>query len=116
MTRPRFRITLRTLLVMVTLAGCWLGWQVHILRNRSRIAQKIEGRGGRIWWDSRPSRIQGGHAWVSRDGFNEPPGKLFRVLIGDRDPNWIDLPKDYDDADRVEARSAFPSVTIMLER
>ena len=29
MSRPRFRFSLRTLLVVVTIVACWLGWEGH---------------------------------------------------------------------------------------
>ncbi len=34
MIRPRFRFSLRTLLVVVTLVGCWLGYQLNWIRQR----------------------------------------------------------------------------------
>jgi hypothetical protein len=35
--RRRFRFGLRTLLIVVTLCGCWLGWQTHRIRQRREL-------------------------------------------------------------------------------
>lgn len=36
-----FRFSLRTLLVLMTLVGCWLGWQTGIVRERRALREKL---------------------------------------------------------------------------
>ncbi len=47
MDRPRFRFGLRTMLFAVlTLVGCWLGWQASIVRERRLVLSRIAHCGG----------------------------------------------------------------------
>jgi hypothetical protein len=39
---------LRTLFVVVTLFGCWLGWNLHRVREREQVQHDIGWRGARI--------------------------------------------------------------------
>jgi len=43
--RRRFRFTLRTLFVVVTMFACWLGWQGHIVRARKDVIAYLNRKG-----------------------------------------------------------------------
>jgi hypothetical protein len=51
--RRWFRFSLRTLLILMTVLGVWLGFTVHRVRLQSRAVQAIEAAGGQIAYDSR---------------------------------------------------------------
>jgi hypothetical protein len=44
--RRWFSFSLRTLLILITLVACWLGWEVHVVRGRKRLLQEMELRPG----------------------------------------------------------------------
>ena len=44
--RRWFRFSLRTLLVLITLIACWLGWESHVVRSRKQLRQDMELRPG----------------------------------------------------------------------
>jgi hypothetical protein len=51
MTAPKrrwFRYSLRTLFVVVTVFGIWLGWNLHEVNERSRMAGWIAAEGGSV--------------------------------------------------------------------
>lgn len=47
----RFRFSLRTLLVLLTLASLWLGWHVHESRQQQEAVRAIRNHGGWIRYD-----------------------------------------------------------------
>ena len=52
MTAPRrrwSRFSLRTMLVVVTLVGGWLGWERHVVNGRAGVRQDIENAGGTFY-------------------------------------------------------------------
>ena len=56
------RFSLRTLLVVVTALGCWLGWQANLVHQRSAARRRIEARGGRfsdVWHSPAQSKATG---------------------------------------------------------
>jgi Leucine-rich repeat (LRR) protein len=58
--RPRLSLSLRALMVIVLLLGCWLGWFVRSAQiQRAAVAAIIQG-GGRVWydWELPRSRVQ----------------------------------------------------------
>jgi hypothetical protein len=46
--KPRrwFRFSLRTLLILITLVACWLGWESNVVRGRKQLMQEMELRPG----------------------------------------------------------------------
>jgi hypothetical protein len=44
--RRRWSFSLRTLFVAVTIVGCWLGWELYVVRQRRATRKEIESRGG----------------------------------------------------------------------
>ena len=44
--RRWFRFSLRTLLVLVTLVACWLGWEASVVRGRKQLMKEMELRPG----------------------------------------------------------------------
>ena len=52
-TRPRrrwfrFAFSLRTLFVVVTIVGVWLGWELKIIRQRAAVRLSIESQDGHL--------------------------------------------------------------------
>jgi len=46
--RRWFRFSLRTLFVLLTAFGIWLGWQVHIVSTRKQFISNITDSGGKL--------------------------------------------------------------------
>ena len=73
----RFRFSLRTLFVVVTLVGCWLGYQLNWIRQRHDMLPRF-GHAQRSWNSSDPPTTAmmaelAGHVW----SFDE----LFEVVL-----------------------------------
>jgi hypothetical protein len=49
--RRWFRISVRALLLLVLLIGCWLGWMVRAARIQHEAVEAIQEAGGRIMYD-----------------------------------------------------------------
>ena len=77
-----FRFSLRTMLVVVSLLGCWLGWERHIVSRRAGERRAIEKAGGTFYtgefvpgpFPRRPKPV----SWIRR-------------LLGDESVGLIDL-------------------------
>ena len=53
MIQPRFRFSLRALLIALALVSLWLGWNASIVRYRSRLLRQLEAQDAtvRLWTD-----------------------------------------------------------------
>jgi hypothetical protein len=99
MTAPRRRWTfgLRTLFVVVTVLGCWLGWQVDLVQERRSLLPWIEDNA--TGWSHPHLVVMPRVSWI-------------RSLLGDQ--YFIDaitFPADVDEAKLREGRRAFPEGT-----
>ena len=95
MPRPRF--ALRTLLIVVTVFCCWLGWEVYGVQSRSQLRQslitQIEKRGGEV-------HVFDDGSWRSR-------------YLGDRVILSVHFPRGFADTSYdllVKTKAAYPLV------
>jgi hypothetical protein len=104
--RPRgFRFNLRILFAAITIVGVWLGWQVHVVRERREIRSDIMKRGGLV-----------GEA-TSEAGVTKPIVPIWRRLFGDEPVTSINLdPHAFTEEDRQKIIGLFPEATITGHR
>jgi hypothetical protein len=91
--RRWFRFSLRTLFVLVTVLCVWLGWQVHLVKQRRAFLHWVDARGG---WALLPTQ---------QDSSMIPP---WRRWLGDVAIDGIAFPSDVDQETYVYARRVFP--------
>jgi internalin A len=62
-----FRISLRWLIALILLIGCWLGWTVNEARAQREAVAAIRDAGGGVWydwqWDDGKTRYDGSPIW-----------------------------------------------------
>jgi hypothetical protein len=87
--RRWFTFSLRTLFVLVTVLACWLGWNVHIVRQRqahlAEIAAEREAR-DKIWFEKLAGyggSVSEDHKTVQRGPATPAKLPLIRRLLGD---------------------------------
>jgi hypothetical protein len=56
-SRRSFRFSLRTLFVAVTVFACWLGWNLHEMRERDAMLELMVSRNARFDSDAELDRI-----------------------------------------------------------
>ena len=107
-SKRRWSFSLRTLFVVVTVFGCWLGWQVKTVRDRSNARYEIEARGAKIAAGS----VLGGSARVGRAG--DPLAKLpwIRRALGDEPVGLILFPGELSPSD-LEKADYFPEACVL---
>ena len=107
-SKRRWSFSLRTLFVVVTVFGCWLGWQVKTVRDRSNARYEIEARGAKIAAGS----VLGGSARVVRAG--DPLAKLpwIRRALGDEPAGLILFPGELSPSD-LEKADYFPEACVL---
>jgi hypothetical protein len=95
MTAPRRRwsFTLRTLFVVVTMFGCWLGWQAKTVHDRLAVKRQLEAAGGYAW----PNDDESQRSWPR-----------WRRFLGDQRMFGMELPPKYDPKLKAELESLFP--------
>jgi hypothetical protein len=103
MTAPRrrwFRFSLRTLFVVVTAFGIWLGWQLHVVRERAAIRAWAEKREIGFSSEEWPGMFVPGRkpAWVGVIPW-------YRRLLGDQGYVLIEMPYGYSAADKAAIQS-----------
>ena len=101
--RRRFQLSfsLRTLLIVFTLLTCWLGWNIHRVRQREQAIQYITSLGGQVFY-----------------GPPEKPWKRVPMawqLLGAKPVEHIfGRGAYYDDGDQEQLRVLFPEAQIQL--
>ena len=96
----RFRYSLRTLFILLTIVAAWLGWQVHIVQVRKTWLVHIDSHNGN---------------WSAWDYDNlAPPFELpwYRRLLGDQLIGKIMLYEDCTEEDAAKIRKEFPESEI----
>jgi hypothetical protein len=102
--RRWYQFSLRTLFLVVTAVGVWLGWEAHVVRERKAALEEIQRAGGSSWtmadfcqlWDQlqepRPKEASATvpfvRAWFGDEPIPEidvahdaPPGEEKRIAI-----------------------------------
>ena len=95
--RRWYQYSLRTLLIVVTLAGCglgWLGWQLRVVQERRAFLNNIGD--SEVWISKSPD----GLSWIRR-------------LLGDRVVPKIGLPIKTDKSERRRLAALFPEAEIL---
>ena len=118
--RRWFRFSLRGLLVIVTVFGCWLGWQISAIHLRRSTAERIEAEGGFVEVWVKPEPIQGnGELGLTYGGGErvlgperEPEIPEWRRWLDDQAFNQITLPSGWTESDLVRARALFPEARV----
>jgi hypothetical protein len=112
--RRWFRFSLRTLFVVVTVIACWLGWNVHVVRQRqavwreivaedearNKVLQRIPRWGGFTGW--RTETVQKGSLTPAQI-------PIVRRLLGDQPRTDIMRSRE---ADARRTMQFFPEATI----
>lgn len=109
--RRWFRFSLRTLLVLVTLVACWLGWESSVVRHRQAIRKEFDAKPG-IDFTTADSSL-----WSYPPGTAKPRASvpLVRRLLGDEPIQEIWMARWFNqisDADVARLTKAFPEATI----
>jgi len=109
--RRWFRFSLRGLLVVVTVLGCWLGWEVSAVHQRRSMAQRFEAEGGFVEVWTSDLEVQYGY-----EPGRGPKISGWRRWLGDRAYNFITLPPSSTKPDFMRARALFPEADIGKRR
>ncbi len=121
MTTPKrrwFRFTLRTLFVVVTVFGVWLGYEFNVVHQRNAMRKSVVKRGGYVDVFTRPAPTKMGPFLLSFGYMRvlgpeeEPEIPRWRRWFGDEAVNRIMLPSGSSDADLERARALFPEGTV----
>ena len=97
---PRFG--LRTLFAVVSVLGCWLGWQVSVVRERSAMRLAIEASGANIVKGDIPTTLSAPQMAIVRRG---EPIRLswIRRALGDEPVALIVFPGEPSPSDLARA-------------
>jgi hypothetical protein len=110
--RRWFRFSLRTLFVVVTVFGIWLGWQLHFVTRRKQAINWLEEAGGLAihssWVRDDPSLARD-----RPDVLNWPQLPFWRRWLGDETIVEIWIPKDaYNEANIARLAKCFPEAVL----
>ncbi len=105
--RRWFRFSLRTMFVLVTLLGVWLGWQMKIVRDRQAVWKSIKTRGGRV--STQASIIL---PLPAQPEPSIPELSHIRQLLGDKNVVEISLSDDHSDDEMSKVQAAFPEARV----
>ena len=106
LARRWFRFGLRTLFVALTIPGVWLGWELHVVRERKAM---------RAWLDEHHCQVMG----VPRKGVMlVPSGQLsqfpkYRTYFGEDRVYWIILREQLPAAVIENIQTIFPEALVM---
>ena len=99
--RRRLAFSLRTLFVLLTVFGVWLGWQVQIVRERKELLKSLDGRKSiRVVFSAEvPVRMRGGH---------EASIPIWRCWLGDKPVQFVFILFVYPPDKTEQLKAAFP--------
>jgi hypothetical protein len=113
--RHWFQFSLRTLFIMLTVFGVWLGWQANVVHERKAMRNWIESGGGRLSVFYPPQPLPGTNLIILTGDF--PDGEDFTVPIirrwlGD-EPVWkVEVRHDASADEVVKAKRLFPEAEV----
>jgi hypothetical protein len=96
--RRRFHFGLRTLFVVVAVFGCWLGWQIHVVRSRYGFLRHMKH-----------DRVPG----MTYNTGNHEEVPIWRRWMGDYGIIDMHVPIDATAEEGATAKSLFPEVSNM---
>jgi hypothetical protein len=100
--RRWLRFSVRTLLVTVTIFCVWLGWNLSELRQRRSVRQYINANGGAVF-NGEP-----------KEPWNKLP--LSWAMLGEEPVNYVGVPAEFSDEDRMRIMRWFPDAHIQRLR
>jgi hypothetical protein len=107
-TRRRwYQFGLGTLFLVVTVFASWLGWELHVVRERQAIRQRIAESGGKIY-----SSEESEYLLTSLGMVTECRIPFWREWLGDEPVGFITLKTSASDAELKKARLAFPEAQV----
>jgi hypothetical protein len=96
------------LFVVTTVFGCWLGWQVSIVRNWQDVRQWLVSRGDELRINPPDNPFYSRHSFLcNREQIN-----LFRASIGDAQVDQVRLNSPISASQMDRVRLAFPTSII----
>ena len=111
--RRWFSFSLRTMFVVVTIFGVWLGWQLKIVRERKAVLAEIK----------RTEKSQFDDDYIGLESEFDPDDRVDlesarisfgRRLLGDESCLFLALPKSLDPQWIERAEAAFPEAEIWM--
>jgi hypothetical protein len=109
--RRWFRFSLRVLLIVVAVVGCWLGWQANLVHRRKVALSELRPRA--VFLSSvvaEREKSSGDRLVIPWDHVREIP--FWRRLMGDESIGWIYLEDSASPADLELAKSLFPEAHV----
>jgi hypothetical protein len=107
--RPRFRFSLRTKFVVLTVFSLWFGWQAKIVRERREALAELKWVEGTFYSTSRLKSAHPPYEY-SHEAF-EPTVPFWRRCLGDEPVAEVQIPKTFKFDER-RLRELFPGVRI----
>ena len=106
--RRWFRYSLRALFLVVTVLGCWLGWQANIVRQRKAVRDELVAGAG--WLVTAIDYAQTPSRPAAEDACGEIP--VWRRWMGDEAIAQIGFERSVTAPERARVRSLFPEAYI----
>jgi hypothetical protein len=113
--RRLFRFSLRTLFILTTLVGIYLGWQMHLVRQRQSIVAALARPGAPNTYFVTVEDIEADKSHRVVDGqYDHVRVGWARRLLGDRSYAQISVNHDVDRRLLEQAEHAFPEADLIV--
>ena len=117
--RRWFKFDLRTMFVVVTIFGVWLGWQLRVVRERKAILAEIERSGPgladlHLYWLPGPKESYAGP--VDLQNYEAARISSVRQLLGDNARRTLVMPASLGPQWVERAEYAFPETELFIYR
>ena len=112
--KRRWSFSLRTLFVVVTVLGCWLGWQVKIVRDRQALRRELELAASDSFepYVAIGTRVDGSVSTTWGRKWSVNPVPWYRRVLGDEPVGDLGVPNGWTTSDVNRLRAAFPEAAI----